>query len=96
MIEIVFNYHGIGRLLWDAVGHRDYPLLQSSFLMFTFVLIFTNVVADFVYFYLDPRIRTGTSEIKQAKGWSNTNVRVFGISLSNSIISFLYVFSYLC
>ncbi|MFO7837600.1 MAG: ABC transporter permease subunit [Candidatus Thorarchaeota archaeon] len=60
LIEIVFNYHGIGRLIWDAVVHRDYPMLQASFFMFTAVLVFTNLLADMIYFWLDPRIRVGT------------------------------------
>jgi ABC-type dipeptide/oligopeptide/nickel transport system permease component len=57
LIEIVFNYHGIGRLIWDAVVHRDYPILQATFFLFTVVLVFTNLIADFIYYYLDPRIR---------------------------------------
>ena len=57
LIEIVFNYHGIGRLIWDAVVHRDYPMLQATFFIFTVVLVFTNVIADFLYYYMDPRIR---------------------------------------
>ena len=69
LIEIVFNYHGIGRLIWDAVVHRDYPMLQGAFFMFTAVLVVTNLIADFIYYYLDPRIRvsskTTTSEIKE-------------------------------
>ncbi|TFG31195.1 ABC transporter permease subunit [Candidatus Thorarchaeota archaeon] len=59
LIEIVFNYHGIGRLIWDAVVHRDYPIMQATFFMFTVVLVFTNLIADFIYYYLDPRIRVG-------------------------------------
>ncbi|MHA2384235.1 MAG: ABC transporter permease subunit [Candidatus Thorarchaeota archaeon] len=57
LIEIVFNYHGIGRLIWDAIIHRDYPLMQATFFVFTVVLVFTNLIADFIYYYLDPRIR---------------------------------------
>ncbi|TET07375.1 MAG: ABC transporter permease, partial [Candidatus Thorarchaeota archaeon] len=48
LIEIVFNYHGIGRLIWDAVVHRDYPMLQATFFVFTVVLVFTNLIADFL------------------------------------------------
>ena len=57
LIEIVFNYHGIGRLIWDAVVHRDFPMLQATFFMFTVVLVLTNLIADFLYYYMDPRIR---------------------------------------
>lgn len=57
LIEIVFNYHGIGRLIWDAVVHRDFPMLQATFFVFTVVLVVTNLIADFLYYYMDPRIR---------------------------------------
>jgi len=57
LIEIVFNYHGIGRLIWDAIVHRDYPLMQATFFLFTVILVFTNLIADFIYYYIDPRIR---------------------------------------
>ncbi|MHA1984361.1 MAG: ABC transporter permease subunit [Candidatus Hodarchaeales archaeon] len=73
LIEIVFNYNGIGRLIWNAVGRRDYVVLQGAFFMFTAVLIITNLVADFVYFYLDPRIRVAGPEIKQAKDIQDSN-----------------------
>jgi peptide/nickel transport system permease protein len=68
LIEIVFNYHGIGRLIWDAVVHRDYPILQATFFLFTVVLVFTNLIADFIYYYLDPRIRVGGQEKKTGSG----------------------------
>ena len=66
LIEIVFNYHGIGRLIWDAVVHRDFPMLQATFFVFTVVLVFTNLIADFLYYYMDPRIRVeGEAKIKE-------------------------------
>jgi peptide/nickel transport system ATP-binding protein/peptide/nickel transport system permease protein len=70
LIEIVFNYHGIGRLIWDAVVHRDFPMLQATFFVFTVVLVFTNLIADFLYYYMDPRIRVeGDAKITE-KGTS--------------------------
>jgi ABC-type dipeptide/oligopeptide/nickel transport system permease component len=70
LIEIVFNYHGIGRLIWDAVVHRDFPMLQATFFIFTVVLVFTNLIADFLYYYMDPRIRVeGEAKITE-KGTS--------------------------
>ena len=73
LIEIVFNYHGIGRLIWDAVVHRDYPLLQATFFMFTVVLVFTNLIADFIYYYLDPRIRVEGQVKTTGKGVSGVS-----------------------
>jgi len=59
-VEVVFSYPGIGRLLWDGIMYRDYPLLQATFFMITVVIVFANLVADFTYYFLDPRIRVGT------------------------------------
>ncbi|MHA1850297.1 MAG: ABC transporter permease subunit [Candidatus Thorarchaeota archaeon] len=57
--EVVFSYPGIGNLIWEGVYYRDYPLLQASFFMITVVVVIANLLADFIYFYLDPRIRVG-------------------------------------
>jgi peptide/nickel transport system permease protein len=57
--EVVFSYPGIGNLIWEGVYYRDYPLLQAAFFMITVVVVFANLIADFIYFYLDPRIRVG-------------------------------------
>lgn len=80
LIEIVFNYHGIGRLIWDAVVHRDYPIMQAAFFMFTVVLVFTNVIADFIYYYLDPRIRVGGQKRISDKGDSGIRRKRVGTS----------------
>lgn len=57
LVETVFAYPGVGRLLFDAVMYRDYPLLQGAFLIITLVIIAANFVADMVYVQLDPRLR---------------------------------------
>lgn len=59
LIETYFVYPGIGSRLGGAVGSRDYPVMQGIFLMITFVVIFSNLIADFLYSVLDPRIRVG-------------------------------------
>jgi len=56
LIEIVFSWPGIGRAVYDAVHQRDYPMLQGAFLVLTVSVIFFNLVADLLYFRLDPRI----------------------------------------
>ncbi len=55
--EQVFNVNGLGKLLVDAVAHRDYPLIQALVLIFSFVFVFMNFVVDMLYGVLDPRIR---------------------------------------
>ena len=56
LIETVFSWPGIGRAVYDAVLERDYPMLQGAFLVLTLSVIFFNLVADLLYFKLDPRI----------------------------------------
>jgi peptide/nickel transport system permease protein len=55
--EQVFNLNGIGKLLVDAVTHRDYPLIQALVVLLAFVFVIVNFVVDLVYVVLDPRIR---------------------------------------
>ena len=56
LIETVFSWPGIGRAVYDAVLQRDYPMLEGAFLVLTLSVIFFNLVADLLYFKLDPRI----------------------------------------
>ncbi len=58
LIETVFSWPGIGRATYDAVLARDYPMLQGAFLVLTVSVVFFNLVADLLYFKLDPRITT--------------------------------------
>ena len=55
-IETVFSYPGIGKLIYDSVISRDYPLLQGCFFLFSVIVIIANLTVDIVYRYLDPRI----------------------------------------
>jgi ABC-type dipeptide/oligopeptide/nickel transport system permease component len=56
LVETVFSWPGIGRAVYDAVLERDYPMLQGAFLILTVSVVFCNLVADLLYFKLDPRI----------------------------------------
>ena len=56
-VEVVFSYQGVGLLTYTAILGKDYWLLQSLFLFFTVAVIVFNLVSDFVYAYLDPRVR---------------------------------------
>ena len=55
--EQVFNLNGIGKLLVDAVAHRDYTLIQSLVLLLAAVFVIVNFAVDMIYVVLDPRIR---------------------------------------
>ena len=56
--ESVFGIGGIGQLMVSAISQRDMPLLQSSVIFSTMIIIVGNLVADILYSFLDPKIRT--------------------------------------
>lgn len=56
LIETVFSWPGIGRAVYQSVLQRDYPMLQGAFLTLTLSVVFFNLLADFLYFRLDPRV----------------------------------------
>jgi len=58
-VETVFSWPGIGRLVYDAVMKRDYPLLQGVFFVFAISIVLANLVIDLIYGYIDPRIKVG-------------------------------------
>ena len=60
--ETVFSWPGIGRLAFEAVMKRDYPLLQGIFLFFGIAVVILNLTVDLVYRFVDPRIKIGTKE----------------------------------
>jgi peptide/nickel transport system permease protein len=57
LVEIVFNYPGIGFHLFDALGKLDYSLVQGIFVVITLVVLAANLLADVVYVLIDPRAR---------------------------------------
>ncbi len=59
LIEQVFGLPGMGRLLVDAVLSRDFPVVESLVLVFGVTAIGVNLLVDFAYFRLDPRLRVG-------------------------------------
>lgn len=56
LVEAVFSYPGIGLATYEAVLAKDYPVLQGSFLILTLAVVIANLVADLLYFRLDPRV----------------------------------------
>lgn len=57
IVETVFAWPGVGRLLIDAVSARDFPLVQGIMLFISISFVLVNLCADLVYAYVDPRIR---------------------------------------
>jgi peptide/nickel transport system permease protein len=57
-IESIFDLPGIGQLISNAVGNRDWPLMQGVFLILTVTVIVANLLADLLYRFLDPRIQS--------------------------------------
>ena len=57
VIENVYNYPGLGRLLLFAIDRRDFPLVQAIAIVIVVAVVLSNLLADIVYAWLDPRIR---------------------------------------
>src|SRR6476660_4879653 len=56
-IERIFNYQGLGVLLFNSIGARDYSLMNGAFLLITIAVILANILADLLYTVIDPRVR---------------------------------------
>jgi len=57
MLETVFNWPGIGRVLVDAVNYRDYNLMMALDMFFAILTLLGNLLADIGYALVDPRIK---------------------------------------
>lgn len=57
LTETVFNWPGIGRLAFEAIFNLDIPLIMGTVLFSAFLIAAANIVVDFLYLWLDPRIR---------------------------------------
>jgi len=58
LTELVFSYPGLGFYLVRSIAARDYPLMQTLFLMITLAVLGANLIVDLLYVRLDPRVRT--------------------------------------
>jgi peptide/nickel transport system permease protein len=61
VVEILFNYHGIGLLIFQATQTKDFPLLESGILSLGVLYLLVTLLADLAYGLLNPRIREATS-----------------------------------
>lgn len=57
LTESVFNWPGLGLLAYESMLNRDYPVMQAVFLIAAVAVILANLVADIMYYYLDPRVK---------------------------------------
>ena len=57
VVEVVFNWPGMGRLLVDAVDMRDYPVIQGLVLLFSFEFVLINLIVDVLYAVINQTIR---------------------------------------
>lgn len=54
--ETIFSWPGMGRYVFEAIGNRDYPVIQSGILVIATIFVLINLVVDLLYAYVDPRI----------------------------------------
>lgn len=59
-VETVFAWPGYGRMAYESIMHRDFPMIQGMVLVTASIIILVNLATDFFYAYLDPRIRLTT------------------------------------
>lgn len=57
LTETIFGWPGIGRYIYDAIGFRDYPVIQSGILVVAFFFVMINLLVDILYSVVDPRIK---------------------------------------
>ena len=57
IIEVIFAWPGIGRLLYEGIFQRDFPLVQGVVMEAGIMIVVINLVVDILYAYIDPRIR---------------------------------------
>ena len=57
VVETVFAWPGIGRLLYEGISFRDFPVVQGVVIMGGIMIVFVNLMVDIAYAVIDPRIR---------------------------------------
>jgi len=57
LTETIFSWPGMGRYIFEAIGNRDYPVIQSGILVIATLFVLVNLLVDLLYAYVDPRIK---------------------------------------
>ena len=56
LLETIFNLQGVGRLSYDAILHRDYPIVLTNIVILSVLSVFGNLISDILYVFVDPRL----------------------------------------
>ena len=64
IIETIFNWPGLGKLMTDSVMARDVPMIQGTIIFMSLSYVLINLITDILYGVLDPRIRLGGEDDK--------------------------------
>jgi peptide/nickel transport system permease protein len=56
IVETVFGWPGLGRVVVDAIFNRDFPLVQGAVMVYAFTFVIANLVVDILYTFLNPKI----------------------------------------
>ena len=81
-IETIFSWPGLGELSFEAINDKDFPVLQGTFLVFSAGVILANLLADCLYFALDPRVQaTMTDRERPRRCCSSTWRGRFGLGV---------------
>jgi len=59
VVETIFAWPGIGRLAFEGISFRDFPVVQTTVLLAGLIIVAVNLLVDILYAYIDPRIRYG-------------------------------------
>ena len=59
VVETIFAWPGIGRLAYEGISFRDFPVVQTTVLLTGLTIVGINLLVDILYAYIDPRIRYG-------------------------------------
>jgi peptide/nickel transport system permease protein len=62
VIELIFNYQGIGQMIFRAATQKDFPALEAAVLVVGVVFLVSTLVADVLYSVLNPRVRLGSAD----------------------------------
>ncbi len=62
IVEVIFNYNGLGQVLYRATQTKDFPMLQSTVLLVGVIFMIATLIADILYSVLNPRVRLGSAE----------------------------------
>jgi len=57
IVETIFAWPGVGKLLVDSIFERDFAMIQGCVLLVAVIFVLANLIVDILYAYLDPRIR---------------------------------------